>query len=514
MNSLTTLWESLQGAMGVHIAQLLGALLIFIVGWFVAALVKAGTRKGLAALRLNERFSDVTSKPVDIEGVVALVLFWLVILLTLAAVFNALNLAMVSGSFAALTTQLFEYAPRMLGAVLLALLAWLVATLVRGVTQKLLDKTTLDEKLSEHANISPISESLSNALFWLVILLFVPAVLGTLQMDGLLSPLREMTAKAVDILPNVVAALVIGGVGWIVATVLRNLTSNLLRSAGVDQIGNKAGLADTVQLSRLAGLLVFIVVFVPALIAALDALKIQAISGPATDMLAMLMDSVPRIVAAGLILAITWMVATFATRLLASLLANVGLDALPAKLGLQGAFQKSTPSALVGRIALLFAMLFAIVEAGNQLGFHRFSDMIMTFIEFAGDVLLGSAILIIGFMLANVAYEAITRASGEARGTMLARIARLAILGIVLAMGLRAMGIADDIVNLAFGLTLGAIAVAVALAFGLGGREAAGRLASRWADRLCKDKPADLPPATGAVPPTPGNPLPPTNDLP
>ncbi|MCA0325959.1 MAG: mechanosensitive ion channel [Proteobacteria bacterium] len=492
MNSLTTLWESLQGAMGVHIAQLLGALLIFIVGWFVAALVKAGTRKGLAALRLNERFSDVTSKPVDIEGVVALVLFWLVILLTLAAVFNALNLAMVSGSFAALTTQLFEYAPRMLGAVLLALLAWLVATLVRGVTQKLLDKTTLDEKLSEHANISPISESLSNALFWLVILLFVPAVLGTLQMDGLLSPLREMTAKAVDILPNVVAALVIGGVGWIVATVLRNLTSNLLRSAGVDQIGNKAGLADTVQLSRLAGLLVFIVVFVPALIAALDALKIQAISGPATDMLAMLMDSVPRIVAAGLILAITWMVATFATRLLASLLANVGLDALPAKLGLQGAFQKSTPSALVGRIALLFAMLFAIVEAGNQLGFHRFSDMISTFIEFGADVLLGSAILVIGFMLANLAYEAITRASGQA--TMLAKIARFAILGIVLAMGLRAMGIADDIVNLAFGLTLGAIAVAIALAFGLGGREAAGRLASRWADRLCQEKPAQAPP--------------------
>ncbi|MBP6781687.1 MAG: mechanosensitive ion channel, partial [Ottowia sp.] len=227
-----------------------------------------------------------------------------------------------------------------------------------------------------------------------------------------------------------------------------------------------------------------------------------------------LLDAVPRIIAAGLILLITWLVASFATRLLSSLLSNVGFDTLPAKLNMQHAFVRTQPSVLVGRIALLFAMLFAIVEAGNQLGFHRFSDMIMTFIEFAGDVLLGSAILIIGFMLANVAYEAITRASGEARGTMLARIARLAILGIVLAMGLRAMGIADDIVNLAFGLTLGAVAVAVALAFGLGGREAAGRLASRWADRLCKDKPADLPPATGAVPPTPGNPLPPTNDLP
>ncbi|MBS0499123.1 MAG: mechanosensitive ion channel, partial [Proteobacteria bacterium] len=342
--------------------------------------------------------------------------------------------------------------------------------------------------------------SLSSALFWLVVLLFVPAILGALQMEGLLAPLREMTTKALDILPNLVAALVIGGVGWVVAMVLRNLVSNLLRSVGADQVGTKAGLAETVQISRLAGLLVFIVVFVPALIAALDALKINAISQPATEMLAMLLDAVPRIVGAGLILVVTWMVASFAARLLANLLASVGLDTLPARLELQHAFRSTAPSTLVGRIALVFAMLFATVEAGNQLGFGRFSDVITTFIEFAGDVLLGSVILIIGFMLANLAYAAIVRTNSA--NVVLARVARLAILGIVLAMGLRAMGIADDIVNLAFGLTLGAVAVAVALAFGLGGREAAGRLASRWADRLCREaEPADAAPAADAAPP-------------
>ena len=513
---LTTLWSSLQASMGAHLPQVLGALAIFILGWFLAALVKAGARKGLGMLRLNERFSGNTGQKVDVEGVVALTLFWLVLLLTLAAMFNALNLSMVSGSFAALTTQLFEYAPRLLGAALLSLLAWLVATLVRGATQKLLDRTTLDEKLSQHANMSPISESLAQALFWLVILLFVPAVLGALQMEGLLTPLREMTTKALDMLPNVFAALVIGGVGWVVATVLRNLTTNLLRSAGADQVGSRAGLADTVRVSGLAGLLVFILVFVPALIAALDALKIDAISRPATDMLAMLMEAVPRIVAAGLILLITWMVASFATRLLSSLLANVGLDTVPAKLNMAHAFVKTPPSRLVGHIALVFAMLFATVEAANQLGFQRFSDMITTFIEFAGDVLLGSAILVIGFMLANVAYVAINRASGNdnGQGSGMARLARLAILGIVLAMGLRAMGIADDIVNLAFGLTLGAVAVAVALAFGLGGREAAGRIASRWADRMCnKDKaPLPVPPADAAA--SDAAATPPRNDLP
>ena len=506
MADWNTMWAGLRGTLGIHVLQLLGALLIVIVGWFLAALVKAGARKGLRLLRLNERFAGTSGQRADLEGAIALALFWLVMLLTLGAMFGALELSQVSGSFAALNLQLFEYAPRVLGAALLALLAWLVAALVRGLARKLLDRTTLDDKLSEHAHIAPISENLSNALFWLVVLLFVPAILGTLQMDGLLLPLRDMTARAVDILPDIVAAVVIGGVGWVVSMVLRNLTSNLLRSAGFDQLGSKLGLAAGVQLSRLAGLLVFVLVFVPALIAALDALRIEAISRPATEMLAMLLDAVPRIIAAGLILLITWLVASFATRLLSSLLSNVGFDTLPAKLNMQHAFVRTQPSVLVGRIALLFAMLFAIVEAGNQLGFHRFSDMIMTFIEFAGDVLLGSAILIIGFMLANVAYEAITRASGEARGTMLARIARLAILGIVLAMGLRAMGIADDIVNLAFGLTLGAIAVAVALAFGLGGREAAARLAAHWVDRWTREQAAD---EAAATPPPPSPPPPP-----
>jgi hypothetical protein len=227
-------------------------------------------------------------------------------------------------------------------------------------------------------------------------------------------------------------------------------------------------------------------VFLPALIAALDALKVQAISGPAIGMLDLMMQSVPKVVAAGLILVVTWLVATFASRLLTGLLAGAGFDALPARLGMEKSFEKTPASVLAGRIALFFAMLFATVEAADQLNFHKVSDVVTTFINFGGDVLLGSAIFVIGFMLANVAYNAIDRASGQ-NSKGLARIARYAILALVVAMGLRAMGIADDIVNLAFGLTLGAIAIAVALSFGLGGREAAGKLMSHWLSKFHKE---------------------------
>jgi hypothetical protein len=143
------------------------------------------------------------------------------------------------------------------------------------------------------------------------------------------------------------------------------------------------------------------------------------------------------------------------------------------------------PSALVGIVILFFAMLFATVEAANQLQFSQVRDVVTTFIGFGGNVLLGAMILLVGFWLASLAYTAIQHA-GSQNAAGLGRLAQVAIIGLVIAMGLRAMGIADDIVNLAFAFTFGTVAVAVALSFGLGGREAAGRQMEYWLSKLRK----------------------------
>ncbi|MBV2234126.1 MAG: mechanosensitive ion channel [Sterolibacterium sp.] len=480
---VNALWNSLQNTLGGQIPYLLGALVIFVIGWVIAVSLRAGVRLGLSRLGINQHFQSLTGYRLDIEGIIAILLFWTVILLVLIGIFNSLGLTVISAPFSALANEIFQYAPRLLSATLLALVAWLLASIVRTLVIKGLDRTQLDESLAEHARMPPIAESLAQALFWLVILLFLPAILGTLQMEGLLDPLRDMVARVLDMLPNAVGALVIGGVGWIVATVLKNIVINLTHTAGIDGLGNFAGLNENTRLSRILGVLVFLVVFIPSLISALDALKIEAISRPATDMLSMIMLSIPDIIAAALILTVTWLVASFASKLLAGLLATMGFDQLPERINLAPAFARTSASMFAGRLVFFFAMLFACVEAASQLGFDQVSDIVTTFIRFAGDILLGGVIFVVGYWLANVACEAIDQASGE-HSKGLARIARYAILALVTAMGLRAMGIADDIVNLAFGLTLGSIAVAVALSFGLGGREAAGKLMEHWLAKL------------------------------
>ena len=184
-----------------------------------------------------------------------------------------------------------------------------------------------------------------------------------------------------------------------------------------------------------------------------------------------------------IILTVAYVVSRFVGGLTTELMQGVGADRLPAQLGLQGMFgERMTLSGLTGKLIVFFAMVFATMEAANLLGFVKVSELVARFIEFGGQVLLGILNIAIGFWLSRVAAEAIR---GLTSGTeFLAGLALFAILGLVFSMWLRAMGIADDIVNLGFGLTLGAVAVAVALSFGLGGREAAGEQMSHWLRRM------------------------------
>ena len=159
----------------------------------------------------------------------------------------------------------------------------------------------------------------------------------------------------------------------------------------------------------------------------------------------------------------------------------MNIDAFPQKLGIQGMFSNSfTPTKLIGGAIMFFSMLTASVAAVETLGIDMVSNVFSKVLEFGGGILVGSVILVIGNFLGTVAHTKLS-ASGN-KG--LAGVARIAILGLVLAMGLKSMGLADNIVNMAFGCTIGAVAVAVTLAFGFGGRDAAKHVADSWASKI------------------------------
>ena len=257
--------------------------------------------------------------------------------------------------------------------------------------------------------MQPMRKSVGNMLFWLVILLFVPAILHALDLGGLLDPVKAMVTKILEMLPNVVAASVIGFAGWLLGKVLAGLVTNILAAAGADQGAHRLGLDPNLRISRVIGTIVLILVFVPALIAALDALKIEAI--PTRDRYAG-QDACGRSehrcrrADSG-----CHLLCRQICRRLRAPVDSMGFDTLPQRIGLAGIFAGGMqPSQLVSMLVLFFAMLFATVEAANRLEFGQVRDVVMLFIKFGGNIVLGGTILTIGFWLANVAHNAIQRA--------------------------------------------------------------------------------------------------------
>lgn len=469
---------------------ILAAVAILIVGWIIALVIAAGIKKVLSKLNTNQKLSTATGHRSNIENILSRVVFWVVMIIAVIGALNVLNLNSVSGPFSNMVQQFLLFIPQLLAAVAVGFIGWILANLVKVGLTKLLNKTQLDEKLSEDVGVNSFSQNISEIVYWLILLLFLPIVLSILGLNGLLYPIQNMVNEAVVFLPNIFMAGIIIFVGYILAKIVRGITEGLLGSLNVQQHAEKIGLFKNSNLPKVLGSFVFAIIIITSLIIAFEALGVEAISQPATAMLYEIMNAIPHIIAAGLILILSYVVARFVANLVVEVVSGTGVDEIPAKLDVQRFLGTTKVSCVVGYLIVFFTMLFAVSEAANRLGFEQVSGLIAMFIYFGANILLGAVILVIGFWLANIVANVVQRGENNS-ARWLGNLVRVLIMGLVVAMGLRAMGIADSIVNLAFGLTLGAVAVAFALAFGLGGRQPAERLLSDLIDKAKND--ADKP---------------------
>lgn len=469
-------------SVGGSLSSIMGAAVFFIVGWIIALIAGSLVRKLMASMNVNGRFNQSKSgNGTDFERIASRLVFWFVLLFAITGALNMLNLDSVSAPLANLLNRVTQFIPSIIGAGILALVGWAIATLARTGVSKLLGATKLDEELSAKADVPPLSNSIANIFYWLIILFFIPMILQTLGMDGLLEPVKNMIDKIINFLPNLMIAGVIGFVGYVVARILRGVVTNVVSTLNLQNLVDKAGL-QTTNLANIAGMVVFLLVMVPTVISALDALKIEAISRPATNMLDQTMAAIPNILAAAMILVVAFFVSRFIANIVSSLLENTGINQIPEKMGMGEVFAETKASDVIGKLIIIYAMILAASEAAHRIGFVTLKEKLASFISFGSNVLFGAVILMIGFWLANVVANIVKRS--DSGSDFLSMLVRVVITGLVLAMGLKAMGIADSIVNLAFGLTLGGAAVAFALAFGLGGQEAAGRVLKNTLDKI------------------------------
>jgi Conserved TM helix len=482
-----------------------GAIALLVLGWLVGTIAAWIVSKALSKTDIDNKILQKITGSNTIGGwsaekLAATVTFWIIFLFFVIGALNALNLTAASAPLQTMLSQILGFLPRLLIAGLLAAVAWVVATLVKSLILKVSQSFGIDRKLqvAEGSNNSILpSKTLADLSFWAVLFLFLLPVLDTLGLGSSLAPVQNLSADVLSAVPKIIKAVIIGVVSWFVAKIVRDIVTNIAAAAGSERLASRLGLTRSMPnqtLAGIAGTLVFVTILVPGIISALQALDIEAISGPAILMLNQISLMLPRVLTAGALIALSYFIGRFLSELVTTTLATLGFDNIVQVLGLsnlvneaapqrtdsiEGSANTKTPSQLAGIVVLVATMLTAAISATNILGIPSLTGITESVLYIGSQILIGLIVFAVGLFLANLAFRLIN-ASGTRQSNILAQTARIVIIVLVGAMGLQRMGIAPDIVNLAFGLTLGALAIAAAIAFGLGGRDVAGEQLRQW----------------------------------
>ncbi len=414
--------------------------------------------------------------------------------------------------------QLTYWGPKILIALAILIVTWIVARAVKWVIQKGVEKVPM---LRRHVTGGP-GETLGHQLgviaklvVWLV---GIMAALSFLGVGQILTPINRMLVEIFDFLPRLIGAGLIFFVGLIVARILRQLTETVVTALNIDGAFAKLGLsfnreigtttlapgetipATTVStranIARALGIIVFALVIFPISIASLQALGIESISAPLTDLLDKILLAIPAILTAVLWIGIAFIAARFVKSVLEAVLPPLGFDRVAQSLGILPA--TASASRITANIAMVAIILTASIEAAKSLGGGSIAIFLEQITALGGKVIFGSLIIVAGIFLSRIIAGLV--ASGTGENSYAQTIVKYAIIALFTAIGLTFMGLADQIVMLAFGLILGSAAVAAALAFGIGGRDWAAKRLEEMSRR--NDPPSPMASRTPTSPPS------------
>jgi len=479
-----------------YLPSLVMALLVLIIGLILAKLLSTGVARLVKATKLDERCERYGLKGLGrFSTALGTGIYCLIMLFVLIVFLEVLKIRLITAPITEMVTDILTYIPRLLGALFLMLCAWIIAIVLRGLTIKLLQGRRLDtvyqEKMAApatgaegvaQARPKP-SETIGSIVYGLVIVFALPMFFEALNLTEIVQPLKEMLGKFLNMVPNIFAAVVIMVLGFVLAKFVRDLVTSLVSATKLEELGKKAGIGN---LATLVGTVVYALILIPIVIMALQTLKLSVITAPSELMLTRLLEAIPRIFAAVLILSISFVLAKFVGSIVAAFLAGLGLDGLVTKLKLLPADRPETakkPSDICGMLAVAFIMVAAIMEASDFLGLTLVSRLLGDLIPFASRLLFGLLVLAIGLALANALQRLINDMVGNGRH-WLGVVAKIAVIYVSIGYALNAIGMAERIVSLAFGLPLTALAIAMAIgfgiAFGAGGRKLAEQKLQKW----------------------------------
>jgi hypothetical protein len=207
-------------------------------------------------------------------------------------------------------------------------------------------------------------------------------------------------------------------------------------------------------------------------------------------------DFLPRLALAALVLVGGWLLAKAVRFAVVKGLRAVNLNVISQRSGLDGFLRQGGLEAdtadILGMLFYWLVILAALVIAFNSLGLTYITDLIGKVVLFVPKVIVALLILAFGAYFAAFVggtISAYCRDAGIRDAELLGRLARYAIVVFVVLIALDQVNVGGDIIRQSFLILLAGIVLALALAFGLGGRDWAARLIERWWPRPGREDP-------------------------
>ncbi len=499
------------------------AFVLFVLGYLAAKFVAGVTFRALKGTDVDNRLASamgVTIKDDDlIERIGSALVFWLLMAAVLVAVLDFVGLSQAAAPVEALLGTVALALPMIGKAILIVAVAWIAGRALGAFTEKVLKETDMDARLARWSSqgedtpaVVPtnFSHRLGRFVYWLCLFFGLTATMDALGITALVDPLKEVLATALNMLPAFAVAAAILLIGYVGGKLARTIVSNLLASGGLDRLVDRLKLQKVFEkqpASDVAGLLVMAFILIHAVIAALGKLGITTLADPLASMMGRFWAILPAALMSGIIVAIGVVLARFAKEITTSLLEGLGFDTLLSRVGMADLAEKNEhlarPSLLAGRVAGVAVVLIATVQALENIELTTWASYLDTLLGYAVQNVL-PAIIIVGIAFALGAFVqdliASTASDDNAERQWLASIARYAILVFSFTMALHQLNVAQSFVTTSFAILFGALCLAGALAFGLGGREVASDILKRRYEAASRDasaaRPADAPPPT------------------
>ncbi len=267
------------------VATWLFALLIIIVGYFVAKLIRTLVVKGLGKTSFDDKIAKLMGQPADgAEKGIGMFVFYLFMLFVVIFALSVAGEETVVEPLKNILSSILGFIPKLLAASIIGFVTWVIATLAKNIVSGFLGAARVDDRLGLGEK-KPITSTLSLVVFFGIILIMLPNILAALELDEISQPIASTVDTIFEAVPPILFGLIILGLGYLIASIVQKVLSNVLEAVGIDKLAAGIGFNGIGgrPLSIVVSYIAMATILVIFIAQAIDAMKLDFISSLAEN---------------------------------------------------------------------------------------------------------------------------------------------------------------------------------------------------------------------------------------